>query len=118
MDTRTRTCKECAEEKDLVTGFYKHHANTYFRTCRKCILKRSHVERKVVGYAALPQATQDIITNGLRDGKRCTKIATESGIKYTTLCHWVRTAQVHPVLMRQNAVDPLLAYELNRLRTI
>jgi hypothetical protein len=104
----TRICKGCQQEKDLATGFYIHHGNKYDRTCRECKLKRLHVERKVSGYAALPQATKDVITNGLRDGKRCSKIAVEAGIKYTTLWYWMRTDQVHPILTRQNAVDPLL----------
>lgn len=117
----TRTCKNCQQEKDLFTEFYKHHGSSYYHVCRVCKIdssKRPVLQPKVKGFAALDAATKDTITKGIQEGKSIRKIAEEAGIKYHTLYSWVRSDQIHPVLVRQNAMDPAHDYELARLRNM
>ena len=114
-----RICNTCNQEKDLLTGFYQHHGGSYYHTCRSCKINQNkrHVPvPKVMGFARLPEATKEIVYQGLREGKRCSQISRETGLKYHTLHSWIKTDQVHPMLARQNAVDPMMEYELNRMR--
>lgn len=114
----TRTCKECKLEKDLFSQFYKHHGDSYYHVCRACKISMNtrHSEPKVKGFAGLPQETKDIIARCMQEGKNLAHTARESGVKYRTLYHWFQTDQVHPVLVRQNAIDPIMEFEMQRLR--
>jgi hypothetical protein len=102
----TRTCKDCKQDKDLLTEFYKHHGESYYHSCRTCKSNKNNrrvAEPKVRGFAALGDATKNMIMNGMQDAKNLVTIARESGVNYQTLCYWARANKLHPILVRQNA---------------
>lgn len=84
------TCLECEQEKGE-SSFY-----TSRTICKKCYNARRKTtpgyiaKRKKKGFLALPDEKQEEIRLMIADGKKCSEIASASGVKYSTMSRWLR----------------------------
>lgn len=84
-------CKQCGKVGPLTEFFtYKTKAGIKPLTkCRKCH-NAGKYQKKPVGWAKLPLATQDGIREQLKDRRnKMTSIAEEFGVNYANLKRWV-----------------------------
>ena len=94
-ESTTRVCKKCNQEKDLVTGFHRHHKDCpwFLYICKVCRYEGTYVKKgrpqKPNGFQMLPaEVQQDILAMRARKEKN-QAICDKHGIKLHTFLYWI-----------------------------
>ena len=106
----TKICRVCLKELNKEEHFYKGGYRSYQSKCKPCfnaysvINMRKHRAKKKainppkkrnIGFFKLPQETQDIIRNKIKDGGKIKTIAREHDITYGSLYTWHRKGLIN-----------------------
>ena len=91
----TRVCTKCNDEKDLITGFYRHHngSTSFYHTCKSCKYEGTYVKKGrqpvVNGFQKLsPDVQKDILEMRARREKN-QEICDKHGLKLHTFLYWL-----------------------------
>jgi len=97
----SKLCVGCNVIKPLETGYYRAGSVSYQKLCKPCHNAKRTTDRRVKratnptvykkrGFAKLDASIQTKIKNDLKKNIPKKQVAQKYGIKYATLCLWVR----------------------------
>ena len=87
----TRKCVECRVEQPE-ENYYLQNGIRLFKKCKECVkMAKRVVDKKPRGFALLDPTVQAEIKLCLQDRRQKTiDVAKKFGLKYPTLCYWIR----------------------------
>lgn len=92
----SQICIECNQDKPI-ENYYLIDGLKPFKSCKECVKtkKRASFVKTPKGFQKVDKDTQEEIRKMLADRKITIKdIAEKFGLKYPTLCYWVRMNHV------------------------